>query len=90
MNRKSMVLVGVAVAFLFGTAESCNVEPTAPNTGKVTMVTPNSAACVDKAPNTTGVMYVPAGTDPNGAPWPSKVACVNPGGKQYAAGSTYP
>jgi hypothetical protein len=91
MKRKSMVLVGVAVAFLFGTAESCNVEPTAPKTGKVVDIAFDARACYDKDTETVLITYTPAGTDKAGSPWPNTVVCVTPEkAAKYKVGSTYP
>lgn len=89
--KKSLIALGVAGAFLFTTAESCNTEPKAPSTGKVTDIAFDARACFDRGAKTVQITFLPAGTDKFGSPWPQTPVCVTPEtAAKYKLGDKYP
>lgn len=98
MKRATRLIVTVAtlVALPLTVAFSCDGQPKAPRTGKITQITPGSAACWDEqsdvAPRrSVAISYRPAGTDANGYEWPLAFTCVTPDkSTKYVVGGTYP
>lgn len=89
--RRALRIVGVTLAFITTSAQSCDGAPKAPSTGMITDIAYDSRACHDEAEKTMSITYRPAGTDPNGAEWPPKIVCVTPEtAEKYKIGSKYP
>lgn len=99
MNRttRTGTVLGALAALVLLTAFECSVKrPTAPATGTITQITSQSGVCWDVQTDagerpSVAILYQPAGTDPDGSPWPTKSACVTPtDAAKYVVGGKYP
>lgn len=95
-TTRMLITVGTLTLLPLTVAFSCDAQPKVPRTGKITEITPGSAACWDEqsdvAPRrSVAISYRPAGTDANGHEWPLAFTCVTPDtAAKYTVGGTYP
>lgn len=96
MKKTTRLALAVSAVVLLPIVTACEIGARAPKTGKVTAVTPGSAACYDEqtdvgARRSVAIEYRPAGTDKNNQPWPLTFACVTPDDStKYRVEGTYP
>lgn len=96
MKKTTKLALIMSTIVLLPIASACDLKASAPKTGKITSVSPGSAACYDEQ-NDSGprrsvaIEYQPAGTDKNNQPWPLTFACVTPDdATKYRVEGTYP
>lgn len=96
-RRTRLVITYITIVLLPLTAAlSCDFERSAPKAGKITSITPDSAACYDERSDfgprrSVAIEYTPAGTDESNRPWPLTFACVTPDdAARHQVGGRYP
>lgn len=98
MKRTTRLTLIISTIVLLPTliASTCGVTINPPKSGKITSITPGSAACYDEQ-NDSGprrsvaIEYRPNGTDKNNQPWPLTFTCVTPDdATKYRVEGKYP
>ena len=96
MKKITRFTLIVSAITLLPAVAACEFKASAPETGKITSITPGSAACYDEQSDSgprrsVSIEYRPAGTDKNNQPWPLTFACVTPDDStKYRVEGTYP